>query len=144
MQVFHSGNFLKVSPALVFCSVETTWLGNKHDCESIHTSLEKIHVLNGGAFVLLCWGLNNDVHFVVVKQVIIAKQITKQHIAVLSCSLCTIPAGLPPPMLASPRWCRRCGLLIEVDSSHHGSIYWGADALPVHTGEMRACVPTAH
>lgn len=108
----------------------------------IHTSLEKIHILNRDAFVLLCGALIKD--FAVVKPTVITPQVIKQHVATLPSLLCTLLAGPPPPTAAPPCWWRRrwSGLGTEVDSSHHGSIYSGPDALPVPTGETRACLVT--
>lgn len=73
----------------------------------IHTSLEEIHILNRGAFVLLCGALINDVAVVtVVKPIIITPQIIKQHMTTLP-SLSTLLAGPPPPAAPPPRGRRR-------------------------------------
>lgn len=76
----------------------------------IHTSLEKIHILDRGTFVLLGYGLINDVAVVEVKQVIKIPHIIKQHMATLPSALCTLLAGFPLPTTPPPHWWRRCGL----------------------------------
>lgn len=71
--------------------------------QCIHTSLEKIHILNGGAFVLLYRAVIKDVAVVAVgKQIIITPQIIKQHLATLPSSLCTLLAEFLLPTAAPP------------------------------------------
>lgn len=105
----------------------------------IHTFLEKIHILNRGAFVLLCGAHIHHIAVVdEVKPIIITPQIIK-HVATLPSSIPTLLAGPPPPTAPPPCWQRRGwrGPGTEVDSSYHGRIYRGPDALPVPIGETR-------
>lgn len=102
------------------------------------TSLEEIHILNWGArvfFVLSYVTVVSPVNIVIitVEPVIITPEIIKQHVATLPPPVSTLLAELPPPIAPSPLGWRRSwrGLGSEEDSSHHGSIHRGPDALPV-------------
>lgn len=108
----------------------------------IHTFLEEIHILYRRALVLLC--CSSISVKVVVKQVFIVPQVVKIHKAALPPSLFAVPAGLPLSAAPPSPWWRRCGLWSEDDSSNHGGIHRGPDAMPVLHGETRACEVTAN
>lgn len=103
-------------------------------CVDTHTFLEEIHILNRGAFFLLCGDLLSGLAVVVVKK--IPPQILPKRVASIPCSSTLL--ALPPPTLP-PRGWRRCRFGVVVDSSHNGSIQRGCYAQPVPPSETRAC-----
>lgn len=107
-----------------------------------HTFLEEINVLHRRALLLLLCRSPISVN-VIIKQVIIAPQVIKIHKAALPPSLFAAPAVLPLSVAPSSPWWSRCGLWSEGDSSNHGGIHRGTDAMPVFHGETRAYGVTA-
>lgn len=106
----------------------------------IHTFLEEIHILYRHVLVLLCCSSISKME-VVVEQVIVKPKVVKK---LMPPSWFAVPAGLPLSVAPPSPWWRRCGLWSEDDSSNHGGIHRGPDAMPVLHGETRACEVTAN